>query len=981
MVMLKTRNVGKNGIGRKNKTSKHMRNTLYIFVVSTLLLIVGCTKEIEDSASGYKYPDFSAQIEENGSKTFVDNNLRLYWNAEDCISVFSSTYNRKYQFKGETGDRKGAFSDIDGSFSAGEEIPTNYAVYPFNVNTSISRDGEINLSLPITQSYAECSFGKESNTMIAVTVDHASRDLTFNNTCGFLVVKLYGEGKVKSIKLEGNNGEKISGAAKVSPKFGDKPFVQMCDNATTSITLDCGTGVQLGTTPETATEFWFCVPPTEFSKGFKITVVNSFGWGMVKTTADTKSVVRNVVNSMSALEVVFDTRIYNNEIFTDEVFKSYCLDHFDTDHDGELSEEEALAVTRIEIGKDIVGITNLGGIGKFKNLESFNYQDYDSTIPDSGTLLYADFSDLKKIRHIDVISFALEQIEVSGCDNLQYLLSSDGDSKLKYLDVSNLLLLDTLYISSSVLETLDISNNIHLSLLCVYAPISHLDLSNNTNLKRLTIGRSDLTALDLRHNQKLQHLRIGYTNPNLCSVNLSNNIALTYLNFQSGSMTELDISACKELTEFRCSSPQIKSLEIDNFPKLQSLALSNNKSLSKLIVNNNAVLSDVNCSNCQLTDLLINNNPALVSLKCGGNQISSLDISGNPSLDFLRCSPMETLETLYIYPGQSIPNVTFNRSPEYIPENTEIVSVDMVDMGLSVKWATCNLGASTPEEYGGYYQWAGLEDVTDTSIYLDWGNCPYHTGSNNTSGWTKYITSVQVSSEPGTDSPDDKTVLDPSDDVVHVKLGDKWRMPTVEEFEELIDNCQCDWITYKGVNGYKFTSKKVGYTDKWIFFPAAGQRSGSDLELVGSYGYYWSSSLRKFLSMRGTVYGIYFHQNDVFKRYICARYYGNSVRPVYGDRVSVIGVSLSKTSLNLEVGATHYLYKTVTPSNAAEQSVSWSSNDTSVATVDQSGKVTALKAGVATITVRTTDGGYTAACNVSVEINPSGSGDDFNWGN
>ena len=64
----------------------------------------------------------------------------------------------------------------------------------------------------------------------------------------------------------------------------------------------------------------------------------------------------------------------------------------------------------------------------------------------------------------------------------------------------------------------------------------------------------------------------------------------------------------------------------------------------------------------------------------------------------------------------------------------------LVDLGLSVKWASCNLGASKPTEYGGYYQWAGTEDVSDTGIYLDVSNCPYHTGSDKYSGWTKYIT-------------------------------------------------------------------------------------------------------------------------------------------------------------------------------------------------------------------------------------------------
>ena len=84
---------------------------------------------------------------------------------------------------------------------------------------------------------------------------------------------------------------------------------------------------------------------------------------------------------------------------------------------------------------------------------------------------------------------------------------------------------------------------------------------------------------------------------------------------------------------------------------------------------------------------------------------------------------------------------------------------------LSVKWANANLGASSPGDYGGYYQWAGTEDVSDTSIILKWNNCPYHIGYDEYSGWTKYNTD----SDYGT--VDNKTTLEASDDAATVNLG------------------------------------------------------------------------------------------------------------------------------------------------------------------------------------------------------------------
>ena len=196
-----------------------------------------------------------------------------------------------------------------------------------------------------------------------------------------------------------------------------------------------------------------------------------------------------------------------------------------------------------------------------------------------------------------------------------------------------------------------------------------------------------------------------------------------------------------------------------------------------------------------------------------------------------------------------------------------------VDLGLSVSWASCNLGASKPTEYGGYCQWAGTKDVPDTGIYLDWSNCPYHTGSDLKTGWTKYNT------ESSYGTVDNKTVLEAMDDAASVVLGGKWRMPTIDEWNELLNtgNCSWTWTTIDGVKGYKVQSKKSGYTDNWIFLPAAGCRYGGSLSDGGSHGNYWSSSLytdipRYACSM---TFGSGFFSGDGSNRG-----YGLSVRPV-----------------------------------------------------------------------------------------------------
>ncbi|MBR4118878.1 MAG: hypothetical protein IKK64_02225, partial [Bacteroidales bacterium] len=192
---------------------------------------------------------------------------------------------------------------------------------------------------------------------------------------------------------------------------------------------------------------------------------------------------------------------------------------------------------------------------------------------------------------------------------------------------------------------------------------------------------------------------------------------------------------------------------------------------------------------------------------------------------------------------------------------------EYVDLGLSVKWATCNVGATTPEEYGNYYAWG---ETTPKTTSYDWITYKWCNGDKYS--MTKYCTS----SNYGT--VDNKTTLELTDDAAHVNWGGSWRMPTYEELEELMDtnNCTWNWTTQNGVRGYKVTSKKNGNS---IFLPAAGYRSNSNLNSAGSYGYYWSSSLYTSSSSSSFAYYLDFISGNVDWDYFY-RYYGRSVRAV-----------------------------------------------------------------------------------------------------
>ena len=186
-----------------------------------------------------------------------------------------------------------------------------------------------------------------------------------------------------------------------------------------------------------------------------------------------------------------------------------------------------------------------------------------------------------------------------------------------------------------------------------------------------------------------------------------------------------------------------------------------------------------------------------------------------------------------------------------------------VDLGLpsGLKWATCNVGATKPEEYGDYFAWG---ETTPKTTY-DWSTYKWCNGSYDT--MTKYCTD----SDYGT--VDNKTVLDPEDDAASVNMGGSWRMPTRAEQDELLTECTWTWTTLNGVNGCNVE----GPNGNSIFLPAAGYRSSSDLSRAGSSGYYWSSSLTTDNSYN--AFDLYFNSGDVYWNYDY-RYYGQSVRGV-----------------------------------------------------------------------------------------------------
>ncbi len=186
-----------------------------------------------------------------------------------------------------------------------------------------------------------------------------------------------------------------------------------------------------------------------------------------------------------------------------------------------------------------------------------------------------------------------------------------------------------------------------------------------------------------------------------------------------------------------------------------------------------------------------------------------------------------------------------NREQEPRASRGTINGHEWVDLGLSVKWATCNVGASSPSEYGNYYAWG---ETRTKSTYTEENSTTAHTSLGDIAG-------------------------DPNYDAARANWGSSWRLPTKAEFQELLNNCTWTWTSQGGHNGYKVTGKNGNS----IFLPAAGWRYGSSLNYAGELGYYWSST--PYESFSQYACNPYFFSGNRYEDW----YYrgsGHAVRPV-----------------------------------------------------------------------------------------------------
>lgn len=274
------------------------------------IALVGCHKaDVETLArpsTHRDYADLFASIDNTESRVYMNSDLSLAWHGDDHITVFyGNDHNNTFVFGGDTGDTEGGFSLVGLGGEGGTTLDCIYALYPQQATASIDETGVISLNIPEVQRYAEGSFPRNGNIMVAVTSATDDVDLSFKNGVGYLLLKLWGEGAVKSIDIESNAKERIAGRAEITATYGGEPQFSMTDTATTAIRLDCGEGVALSRDRSVPTEFYIAIPEVTFKQGITITVTDTDGAVFSKATQNEIAITRNRIKPMAALEAEF----------------------------------------------------------------------------------------------------------------------------------------------------------------------------------------------------------------------------------------------------------------------------------------------------------------------------------------------------------------------------------------------------------------------------------------------------------------------------------------------------------------------------------------------------------------------------------------------------------------------------------------------------------------------------------------------------
>ena len=675
----------------------------------TLLLVslaLSCTAKFEDTPDKNKDSGeeitITASVEGGETKTVLSNGgASVLWTPGDAISLFYGSGTEGGSQFISTATEPSAVTNFAGTIgviTGGADIAPEdtyfWGLYPYS--STASCDGStVTMVLPSEQVAMPGTFAPGASPSIGRS---QGLSMGFYNIGGGVKFSVTKEG-VRKVTLRSNDGSAIAGSAKVGFNESGIPEVREIISGTDEITLTCSTGEYF----EVGEFYYMMMFPTTFNTGFTLTLETYTEEAMVVKNSSIK-IGRAYFGRMTHVDAsaTYTTKTGNIPI-PDANFKAYMVENFDKNGDGEISYEEALLVTEINVNTDNItsvnGIeycANLGGLrcfgtlewnsqkrisevlGKLSSIDVSNNTSLTSLVCDFNPLTSLDVSKNTALTSLSCASNPLTSLDVSKNTSLTRL--SCASNQLTSLDLSKNTALTSLDCALNQLTSLDLSKNTSLtSLDCYFNQLTSLDLSKNTSLTELYCYRNQLTNLDVSNNTSLTRLWC-YSNQ-LTSLDVSKNTSLTELACSENQLTSLDVSKNTSLTGLSCGNNQLTSLDLSKNTSLTQLECYSNQ-LTSLDVSNNTSLTRLWCNSNQLTSLDVSNNTSLTRLWCDSNQLTSLDVSKNTSLTQLRCSSNQ-LTSLNVSNNTSLTELycDFNQLTSLdVSKNTSLTNLDCSPM-------------------------------------------------------------------------------------------------------------------------------------------------------------------------------------------------------------------------------------------------------------------------------------------------------------
>lgn len=830
-----------------------MKKICFLSIAVIASALVSCTEEPFSKEDGNEITIEAVMAENNPTRTVIqDGGISVLWEASDEIKVFYDGTGSRFanQFTEPSGTAKfsGSLNVVFVSNEGFSDFTPLWGLYPYRADATAD-NSSVTTTLPAEQTGRTGSFAKGTNITLGKS---SSLTMGFYNVCGGIRFSLTQEG-VKEVVFQGQNDEDIAGKVKLAFANG-VPAVQEIIDGQKCITLTAPGGG----TFETGKWYYIVALPGTLSNGFKMTFNTETQYATLKSSSS-KTIKRGIFGSLADADedLVYKDKeggepVTGNIVFADPAAKYACVAKFDTNGDGEVSYEEAEAATSFSgLFDNWKGVVSFEEIRYFKNVHS----------------LSRVFSDCNKLVSITIPENITElgAYAFSGCSSLTSVVLPSILNAIPNNTFQNCTKLSSICLPSSVTSVGQYAFDGCSSLKTIILPPEVISVENYTFR-----NCSALSSIDIPSSVTSIGQYAFYGCSSLKSIDLPSALKAigAYAFFGCSSITQVVIpdevtslgsyvfSGCSQMISAKISSGVsfIPKSCFENCKSLSSVSIPS----SVTSIGDNAFYV-VNMWSLELpTSIKYLGGLCFAGIKCVILPSTSPISIASTTFDavygvFVPSNMVDMYKVMTNWTQYAVklhPINTFKEKNDF-----RLVTAGAVDMGVSIKWAACNVGASRPEQFGGYYAWGETQTKSDYSwsTYLD---SPNRDGKS----FTKYYYG-----EGG------KTSLDPEDDVAHVMLGGDWRIPTFDELYELLCNCPFERFTFEGTSGTIFYGLGSG---NQIFIPNQGKYNGTKLQ--GTFTSLWSSTLT---SSTGAKY-MDFYSDGAAGYGSMGRNWGLPIRPV-----------------------------------------------------------------------------------------------------